>query len=156
MAHQTETMTELQSQADSSVFRFFMEISSIAQASDKLMDRALPHELKRAHFLVLDRLARDDASPTLLDLSRAMQVTKGAITNTIQRLEARGFVVVEPDAHDGRSKRVLLTDLGRMVRGDAVRALAPDMLELAKTISAPDMIEALPLLERIRRYLDIR
>ncbi len=144
------------SQADSSVFRFFMEISAIAQASDKLMDRALPHELKRSHFLMLDRLARDDTKPILLDLSRSMQVTKGAITNTIQRLEVRGFVLVEPDAHDGRSKRVVLTDLGKLVRGDALRALAPDFLELARTISAPDMIEALPLLERIRKYLDIK
>ena len=156
MADQTDKMTEHNIQADSAVFRFFMEISAIAQASDKLMDRALPHELKRAHFLVLDRLAREDTKPTLLDLSRAMQVTKGAITNTIQRLEARGFVTVEPDVHDGRSKRVILTDLGKMVWGDAVRALAPDILELARTISAPDMIEALPLLERIRKYLDVR
>ncbi|MEX3010049.1 MarR family winged helix-turn-helix transcriptional regulator [Hoeflea sp. TYP-13] len=148
-------MKQPSSGADSTVFRFFLEISAIAQASDKLIDRALPHELKRAHFLVLDHLARDEANPTLLELARAMQVTKGAITNTMQRLEARGFVTVVPDEYDGRSKRAKLTGLGQIVRDDALRAVAPDILELAKTISAPDMIEALPLLERIRKYLDV-
>lgn len=136
------------------LFRFFNEIGIIAQLSGHAIERVLPHELKMAHFSVLNHLARLGGEPSLVEIARAMQVTKGAMTNTIARLEQRGFVAVTPDSRDRRSKRVRLTEAGLEARDNAVASVAPELLELAKNVSAPDMIEALPLLEKVRRYLD--
>lgn len=136
------------------IFRFFNEIGIIAQLSGHAIERVLPHELKLAHFSVLNHLARLGGEPSLVDIARAMQVTKGAMTNTIARLEKKGYVAVTPDERDRRSKRVRLTDAGLDARDNAVAAIAPELVELAKSVSAPDMIEALPLLEKVRRYLD--
>ena len=142
------------SNGDSAVFRFFLEIAAIAQASDKLMDRYLPHALKPAHFTLLDCLARHDGSQSMAELAHMMQANRGTVSRNVQQLEDRGLVSVVADETDGRSKSVRLKRTGRTVRDDALAALAPHMLELAKTISAPDMIEALPLLERIHHYME--
>jgi DNA-binding MarR family transcriptional regulator len=142
-------------EADNAIFRFFNEIGIIAQLSGHLLESILPHELKMAHFSVLNHLARLGGAPTPVELARAMQVTKGAMTNTVGRLERRGYVSVTPDPHDGRAKRVQITDAGLSVRNEAIAAIMPVVMDLAKNVSAPDMIETLPLLEKVRGYLDI-
>ncbi|MDA4846456.1 MarR family winged helix-turn-helix transcriptional regulator [Hoeflea poritis] len=136
---------------DNAIFRFFRELAAVSQSADRLVERALPDELKQPHFNVLDFLARNDGRPTMGELALAMNVTRGAISNTVRRLEERGYVTVSADR---RSKRVGLTASGRAAHRDGIEALVPPLLELARTISAPDMIEILPLLERIRGYLD--
>lgn len=141
-------------ETDSAIFRFFNEIGIIAQLSGHMMESILPHELKMAHFSVLNHLARLGGTPSLVEIARAMQVTKGAMTNTIGRLEKRGYVTVSPDGRDGRTKRVRLTETGLKARNEAIAAIMPGVQELAKSVSAPDMIDSLPLLEKVRRYLD--
>ncbi|WP_419910200.1 MarR family winged helix-turn-helix transcriptional regulator [Hoeflea sp.] len=140
------------SEQDNTIYRFFRELAAISQSLERLVDRALPHELKQPHFNALDILARSKGPVTLRTLARALNVTRGAVANTVGRLEERGYVSVAADRN--RLKRVGLTARGRAAHRTALDALMPQLLELAKTVSAPDMIEILPLLERIRIYLD--
>ncbi len=136
------------------LFRFFNEIAIIAQLSGTLLESRMPHGLTLSQFSVLNHLVRLDIESTPHEIARAMQVTKGAMTNTIKRLREKGFVDVTPDATDGRSKRVRVTDAGRLAREASIASIIPEILDLAKSVSAPDMIDALPLLEKVRRYLD--
>ncbi len=73
------------------------------------------HDLDRASFDVLATLRRS-APPhrlTPTELMRASMVTSGAVTQRLDRLEARGLVVRAPNEHDGRGVVVALTDAGR-------------------------------------------
>jgi len=139
---------------DPVTFEFFNEIGIIGQLSQNRLEQALPGSLKLPHFTVLNHFTRLGGEQSPAELARAFQVTKGAMTNTIQRLEARGLIAVRPDPRDGRAKKVSLTDAGRAVRDDAVAAIAPIIEQLNGRFTDSQFEEALPFLREVRVYLD--
>ncbi len=73
------------------------------------------HDLDSASFDVLATLRRSGPPPhslTPAELMRSSMVTSGAITQRLDRLEARGLVSRAPSASDGRVVDVTLTDEG--------------------------------------------
>ncbi|MDQ0794874.1 MarR family winged helix-turn-helix transcriptional regulator [Streptomyces sp. B1I3] len=72
------------------------------------------HDLDPAAFDVLATLRRSPAPHRLTpaDLMRSAMVTSGAITQRLDRLEARGLVTRVPRQEDGRSVHVALTGEG--------------------------------------------
>ena len=70
-------------------FRFFTEIGIIEQLARNRLERGLPDGLKISQFSVLNHLVRLGGEWSPARLARAFQVTKGAMTNTLQRLEKR-------------------------------------------------------------------
>ena len=82
------------------------------------------HGLDSASFDVLATLRRSGPrhrlSPT--ELMRTSMVTSGAITQRVDRLEARGLVTRSPSESDGRSAYVTLTEAGRAL----IDAALPD------------------------------
>ena len=115
---------------DPVVFTFFNEIGIIDQLAQNLLEHALPDGLKMSHFVVLNHFARLGGARSPQDLARAIQVTKGAMTNTLKRLKTRGLVEIQPDPDDGRAKRVTLKAVCRarskcsMTAGSSPRAKA--------------------------------
>jgi DNA-binding MarR family transcriptional regulator len=71
------------------------------------------HDLDPASFDVLATLRRHDRPLSPTELTRAAMVTSGAITQRLDRLEARGLVGRAPRAGDGRGVVVALTPQGR-------------------------------------------
>lgn len=140
--------------ANLDLFTFFSEVGIINQLASTQLERALPDGLKLAHFAVLNHFARLGGERTPVDLARAFQVTKGAMTNTLQKLEARGLVTIRTNPKDGRSKLVTMTDKGRRVRDEAIAALAPMFKDLAMHLPLKDMARALPALAEVRQVLD--
>ncbi len=136
------------------IFRFLTEVGIIEQLARNELERNLPDGLKMSQFGVLNHLARlgGDWSPNRL--ANAFQVTKGAMTNTIQRLEERGLVKVAADPEDGRGKLISLTESGRAMRARCVESVAPPMAGLSAALSKKELKAALPVLEKVRRYLD--
>lgn len=134
--------------------RFFTEVALIDQLSRQRVERALPDGLSAASFGVLGRFARLGGVQSPAELAAAFQVTKGAMTNTLQRLEAQGFVTVRPDDDDARAKLVEITDAGRRAREDGVHATGVIVAELADLVPLSDVKTALPLLEFVRKTLD--
>ncbi|MEO1106022.1 MAG: winged helix DNA-binding protein [Devosia sp.] len=136
------------------LFAVFNEIGIIEQLARTQFEAVMPDGLLLPHFSVLNHLVRLGDDKPLNRLAFAFQVTKGTMTNTIQRLERRGYVVVRPDPTDGRGKRVFLTDEGRAVREAAINALGPMLDALAKEVK-PDVFKAvLPHLSQLRAVLD--
>ena len=135
-------------------FEFFNEIGIIGQLSSNRMQRSLPHGLNQSQFSVLNWFIRVDDQATPGRLARAFQVTGGAMTNTLNKLSAKGFIQVEPDPESGRSKIVTLTPAGRRAREDAIAALTGDLTSFLEAFPVSRLKEALPLLRETRAFLD--
>lgn len=138
------------------VFRLLNEIGIIAQLSGTAFERVMPTGLSLPQFVVLNHLVRVGDDRTPLDLARAMQVTKGTMTNTLGHLTRSGAVEIRPDPKDGRSKRVSITPAGRAAREAAISALMPDLDAIGGAMSVKSIEASLEVLVPLRQFLDAR
>jgi DNA-binding MarR family transcriptional regulator len=83
-----------------------------------------------------------------------MQVTRGAMTNTVRKLQIRGLIDVQPDLQDGRGKRVRLTEEGLEVRNEAIAAIGPMLKDIERQFGAGAFETVLPLLQALTKFLD--
>jgi DNA-binding MarR family transcriptional regulator len=92
------------------------------------------HGLDAASFDVLATLRRSGPPHRLTpgELMRASMVTSGAITQRLDRLQARGLVTRTPSDSDGRGVHVALTDDGRALIDQAL----PDHVDTGKRLLA--------------------
>lgn len=137
-------------------FRMFTEIAIIAQLSGNRLERVLPEGMSLAQFSVLNHFVRLGGAWAPSRLAAAFQVTKGAMTNTLQKLGAQGFVRIEDDPKDARGKLVEITDAGRRAREQGVRAVGGTVGPVAGAIPPSEVKAALPFLENLRKILDER
>jgi DNA-binding MarR family transcriptional regulator len=135
-------------------FQLFNEIGIIAQLSANRFERVLPRGMTLAQFSLLNHCVRLGDGWTPARLAAAFQVTRGTMTSTLQKLEAKGFIRVDPDADDARSKRVFLTPAGKQARDASLKALAPELAQLPEGFPPELTVEILPALERLRIWLD--
>lgn len=148
-------MTERQIDAHT-IFHFFNEIGIISQLSGNAMEKVLPDGMTMPQFSVLNHFVRLDKEETPLQLAVAFQVTKGAMTNTLGHLESQGFINVRPHERDKRSKLISISEAGRDAHRRSLEALAPALEEIDGAFDVADLKAALPLLERMRIWLDER
>lgn len=142
-------------QADEELlFTFFNEINIIAQLSANEFERALPDGLTLSQFSVLNWFVRVDSSASPGRLATAFMVTRGAMTNTLKKLESKGLVRIEPDETSGRSKKITLTQEGRRSRKRAIASCHPVLAEVAREFPPTMLKRHLPLLQNMRKYLD--
>ena len=137
-------------------YQFFNEINIIAQLTSNEMARTLPHGLTVSQFSVLNWFLRVDDEATPGRLARAFQVSKGAMTNTLKRLDEKGFVAVMPDPASGRRKLVRITPAGRAARDESIAAMFPVLAEFTGTFDPGEVAAMLPRLAEIRQWLDER
>jgi DNA-binding MarR family transcriptional regulator len=76
------------------------------------------------------------------------------MTNTLQRLEERGFIRLDPDPEDARGKRVTITESGIAMRHACVAALSPEVARLHDALGDDGFERLLPALQRLRQWLD--
>ncbi|MCG9914961.1 MAG: MarR family transcriptional regulator [Phenylobacterium sp.] len=136
------------------LFTLFNEIGIINQLSSTAFERVLPHGLTQAQFTVLNHCIRLGDNKTPAQLASAFQVTRGTLTSTLQRLEAKGFIALVPDAKDGRSKRVLLTAAGRNAAKESIVAAAPILTRAQAALSREEVEDLMPILIKLRIWLD--
>ena len=81
-------------------------------------DAVAPAGLKATQVGLLTQIAVSvqedaEAGPTLQALAERLAVSISALTHALRPLIRDGLVTLAPDAHDGRTKRGVLTPLGR-------------------------------------------
>jgi DNA-binding MarR family transcriptional regulator len=135
-------------------FEVFNEIGIIEQLSRAILEARLPHGLIAPHFTVLNHLCRVADGRTPMEMARAFQVPKTSMTHTLKGLESHGLVELRPNAEDGRSKRVWLTQAGRALRDQAIADLGPEFAKLARGFDMDRLVAIQPVLSDLRQYLD--
>ncbi len=134
--------------------RVMTEIGIIAQLSQARLERNLPDGLSAAQFGVLIHFSRRGGRESPARLASAFQVTKGAMTNTLQRLEAQGFVAIVGDPDDGRRKWVSLTAEGARAFELGLGAMRPHLENMRSAFTEDEFKAALPFLQALRVWLD--
>jgi DNA-binding MarR family transcriptional regulator len=140
---------------DPAAFVFINEASIIEHLSRTAAERVLPEGLSLAGFTVLNhmiRLGHERRAPA--QIAGAVQVTKGAMTGTLKRLEAEGWISVTADPDDGRGKVVMLTPEGRAIRETALSVLAQQLELVLRAVSEDELRQAIPVLQKVRAALD--
>ncbi|MCC6863993.1 MAG: MarR family transcriptional regulator [Rhodobacteraceae bacterium] len=132
----------------------FGELFMVDQLARNRISKVLPNGMELSHFGVLNHLARvgDERSPA--QLARAFHVTRGAMTNTLARLECAGHVHIRPDWDDARRKFVAISPSGRAARYAAVQAVAPLIVELVQALGADRVRVLISVLREMRIRLE--
>lgn len=138
---------------DPTSFSVLTEIRAIDQLIAARLTRALPDDLELSHFAILNHFSNLGGEKNPAQLARVFQLTKGAITNSIARLEKKGLVRVRPDPNDGRKKFISLTEAGLETRNRAIDALAPEFGAITEGVGRERLREALPALRDLRLFL---
>ena len=132
----------------------FSEIAMTDQLLRNRLARALPRGMELSQFLVLNHLAQIGHERSPAQLAHVLHVTRGAMTNTLSRLEGAGHIHVRPDWDDGRRKFVGISPAGRTARDAALDAITP-VLEAAVAGVGPERLrQILPVLRELRQRLD--
>jgi DNA-binding MarR family transcriptional regulator len=136
------------------LFAFFTEVGILAQLSRTLFEARLPLGFTLSQFTVLNHLIRVRDGRTPLELARAFQVPKTSMTHSLAVLERHGLIEMRPNARDGRSKCVFITEAGRDFRKAAIEGLTPDMAAIAAAFPVERLAEVLPVLADLRKVMD--
>jgi DNA-binding MarR family transcriptional regulator len=128
----------------------FSEIFMADQLARARLAKALPKGMELSHFSVLNHLAHVHGDRTPAQLARAFHVTRGAMTNTIGRLEWAGYVHVRPDWDDARRKLVSISTSGREARDAAIAAINPIISGAVEEIGHDRIRHILPVLRELR------
>ncbi len=131
----------------------FDEISMIEHGVRVVIGRCLPVGLSYPQFEVLNLIMRRGGELSPAQIAAALQMTPGAITNTLQRLEAMQLVTVDPCDTDRRKKRVRLTPQGREAYSRSMAAIRPRMENLRESFTQKEFREALPFLRALRAWM---
>src|SRR5210317_1919243 len=128
----------------------FTEVMAADQLVRARLTRVLPKGMEISHFSVLNQLARVGDERTPAQLAETFHLTRGAMTNTLNKLEWAGYVHIRPDWDDARRKRVVISPSGRAARDHAFAQIAP-ILTAATGVSGEDNIKSiLPILRELR------
>ena len=87
----------------------FSEITTIDQLIRAQISKILPDGMAISHLSVLNHLSSNKNEKTPMQLAKSFHVTKGAMTNTLSKLEASGHVNIRPDWNDARKKQVKIS-----------------------------------------------
>lgn len=132
---------------------FFSEILTTEQLIRAKLSKVLPKGMEISHFSVLNHLARagDERSPA--QLARSFHVTRGAMTNTLSKLEWAGYVHIRPDWDDARRKMVAISPAGLRARDAAISAITPVIGDMVSDLGDEKFRATLPVLRELRLKL---
>ena len=131
----------------------FSEILAVDQLARSNVARVLPKGMELSHFSVLNHLAYVAVEKSPAQLAQTFHLTRGAMTNTLRKLEWAGWVHVRPDWEDARRKMVSISPTGIAARDAALAAIAPVIAQVVNTVGANKVRIALPVLREMRVQL---
>ena len=132
----------------------FGEILALEQLVRNRLAKVLPKGMELSHFSVLNQLSHTKIERTPAQIARSGRVTRGAITNTLNKLELSGYIHVRPDWEDARRKMVSISPAGMVARNNALTAVTPIIEDLARDMGEGRLKAIVPILRELRQKLE--
>ena len=132
----------------------FGEILALDQLVRNRLAKVLPKGMELSHFSVLNQLSHTKIERTPAQIAKSFRVTRGAITNTLNKLELSGYIHVRPDWEDARRKMVSISPAGLVARNNALTAVTPIIKELARDMGEERLKAIVPILRELRQKLE--
>ena len=132
----------------------FSEILTVDQLLRNGLAKVLPKGMELSHFAVLNQLANIGTERTPAQLAKSFHVTRGAMTNTLAKLEMAGYVHIRPDWEDARRKFVAISPAGQLARTTALASVSPIVSGLIDNIGSDKVKLVLPILRELRQRLE--
>lgn len=132
----------------------FSEVLTAEQLLRNRLSRTLPKGMELSHFSVLNHLAVTAKERTPAQLASTFHVTRGAMTNTLGKLEWAGYVHIRPDWDDARRKLVAISPAGRRARDQAIDDLTPMIRHIVRDLGNDKVRAVLPVLRELRVKLE--
>ena len=131
----------------------FSEVLALDQLLRSRISKVLPKGMELSHFIVLNHLAHVGGERTPAQLAKAFNLTRGAMTNTLAKLEWAGYVHIRPDWDDARRKQVLISPAGRSARDLAFAEIAPILAGVTGAAGEDKLRSTLSVLRELRTRL---
>lgn len=128
----------------------FSEVLAADHMIRNRLSRVLPKGMEISHFSVLNHLAWHEGERSPAQLADTFKVTRGAMTNTLNRLEWAGYVHIRPDWDDARRKMVALSPAGLRAREQALSAIAPMVSDVIDKLGEDAVRATVPILRQMR------
>jgi DNA-binding MarR family transcriptional regulator len=128
----------------------FSEILTVDQLLRNRLSRVLPKGMELSHFSVLNHLVAVGGERSPAQLASVFYVTRGAMTNTLAKLEWAGYVHIRPDWDDARRKKVSISPAGKQARARAIDAISPLINQFIIEIEPARVRATLPVLRELR------
>ena len=139
--------------SDALTVSLFSEILVVDQLARASVARVLPRGMELSHFSVLNHLAHAAAERSPAQLAKTFHLTRGAMTNTLHKLEWAGWVHVRPDWDDARRKMVSISRSGQSARDAALAAISPVIADVVSKVGEDEVRMVLPILREMRLKL---
>ncbi len=133
----------------------FSEILTAEQLLRNRLSKVLPKGMEISHFSVLNHLAYVGGERSPAQLADTFHVTRGAMTNTLAKLEWAGYVHIRPDWEDARRKMVAISPAGQRAREAAIASITPLISDVVGELGTDRVKSVLPLLRQLRQQLDL-
>ena len=132
----------------------FGEILALDQLVRARLAKVLPKGMELSHFSVLNHLSHTKIERTQAQIAKSFRVTRGAITNTLSKLELSGYIHVRPDWDDARRKMVSISPAGIVARNNALAAVTPIINELISEMGEERLKAIVPILRDLRQKFE--
>ena len=132
----------------------FGEILALDQLVRNRLAKVLPKGMELSHFSVLNQLSHTKSERTPAQIAKSFRVTRGAMTNTLNKLELSGYIHVRPDWEDARRKMVSISPAGMVARNNALAAVIPIIEDLARDMGEERLKAIVPILRELRQKLE--
>jgi DNA-binding MarR family transcriptional regulator len=141
-------------EANALAIMLFSELLTADQLLRNKLGRVLPKGMEISHFSVLNHLASTSSERTPAQLAKSFHLTRGAMTNTLGKLERVGYIHIRPDWDDARRKQVAISPAGRSARDVALAGIGPVIEKLVTEMGGDKLRLALPILRDLRLKLE--
>ena len=144
----------MSNKTESLAVALFSELLTLDQLTRASVAKVMPKGMELSHFIVLNHLAQTHVEKSPGQLAKSFHLTRGAMTNTLNKLEWAGWVHIRPDWDDARRKMVAISPAGKRARDLALEAITPMIQEVVSALGDEKVRAALPTLRELRLRLE--
>lgn len=112
------------------------------------------YDIKSGQLIYLLNLYNKDGK-SQEEISKNLEIDKGATTRTLKSLEEQGLITRVKDDQDKRTNRIYLTEKSKYIKDDVYSLIEQARKEVKKSLTEEEEKILISLLEKIYKNIDI-